>query len=73
MCLNLVATDNDAGRILGILTRNAVCDACIARQAGLSLERVDEVLPRVIAVLGLTSERGRCHTCLVAATIRRLP
>ena len=67
-----MATDHDAALITDVLSTTPLCDGCIARQAGLTLARLEEVFLRVVVTNRVVSHPGRCDCCLEATTAHRI-
>jgi len=64
-----MATDRDAAVIAGVLSTAPLCGPCIARHAGLTPTRLDEVFLRiVVTVPALVSRLGCCSSCRTTTT-----
>jgi hypothetical protein len=63
-----MASDNDAATITGVLSTAPLCETCLARQAGLSRSRLDEVFLRVVVTVSLVSRLNHCSSCRALTT-----
>ena len=61
----------DASLIEDALGLAALCATCLVRRAGLSLRRLTETLPQLIAGLRVGSALGPCGACLKHTVVHR--
>jgi len=66
------AVDVEAVEIAAIITVLAICDDCLAKKTGLPARRVTAVLNEIAATLKLSTQSGRCLSCLKQTVVHRL-